>query len=323
MPKKTIKTPHDRFINGAFREKRVAKEFLQQYLPASVQKLIDWRSLHPSSTRYVSEDLSETQSDIVYQVKVAGKDAYILVAIEHQKNPERLMPLRIWRYLLEIMHTHAKTGPKVEKPLPLVLAMLVYNGKKAYPYTTNFWELIDAPQSLIADRLLNSIPLVDLSQIDDDELRSQKWAGLVQWLMKHVDNRHRLALIREWAYQLFEEIEGQQAFYYLDVCLSYVMETCSERERAAFFEVIGERLSKTMGERAMTIAEALKAEGVDIGLMRGRAEGIAEGKAEGKAELSKEIARKLLLKGASVADVQELTDLPVDEIEAIRRLVYH
>jgi hypothetical protein len=61
----------------------------------------------------------------------------------------------------------------------------------------------------------------------------------------------------------------------------------------------------------MTIAEELRAEGINIDLTKD------------KAERDREIAGKLLFKGASVADIHGLTDLPVDEIEALKKRLYH
>ena len=50
------------------------------------------------------------------------------------------------------------------------------------------------------------------------------------------------------------------------------------------------------------------------GVRQGRAEGLEEGRAEGRAETVLAIARKMKSKGSSVADIQELTGLSVEEI---------
>ena len=50
------------------------------------------------------------------------------------------------------------------------------------------------------------------------------------------------------------------------------------------------------------------------GVRQGRAEGREEGRAEGRAETVLAIARKMKSKGSSVADIQELTGISVEEI---------
>ena len=57
-----------------------------------------------------------------------------------------------------------------------------------------------------------------------------------------------------------------------------------------------------------------KLEGLEQGRAEGRAEGKAEGRAEGEHAMAVEIARKMKRKGASVAEIQELTGLSEDMI---------
>lgn len=48
-------------------------------------------------------------------------------------------------------------------------------------------------------------------------------------------------------------------------------------------------------------------------------EGITKGKAEGKHEKAVEIAKKLLAKGISAEEAAELTDLPINEVEQLKK----
>ena len=58
-------------------------------------------------------------------------------------------------------------------------------------------------------------------------------------------------------------------------------------------------------------------EGRALGLAEGKAEGKVEGKAEGKAERSRELALKLKTEGFSLEKISELTDLTLEEVEAL------
>jgi predicted transposase/invertase (TIGR01784 family) len=63
-------------------------------------------------------------------------------------------------------------------------------------------------------------------------------------------------------------------------------------------------------------AEGL-AQGKAEGLAQGKAEGLAQGKAEGKAETNVENARKMKAKGFALADISDITGLPIEEIETL------
>ena len=54
-------------------------------------------------------------------------------------------------------------------------------------------------------------------------------------------------------------------------------------------------------------------------ILEGKLEGRQEGRQEGKQEEKLIIARKLLLRGNSIADIVELTDLSVEEVERLAK----
>ena len=53
--------------------------------------------------------------------------------------------------------------------------------------------------------------------------------------------------------------------------------------------------------------------------MKGEMKGEMKGRQEGERNAKLEFARKLLLCGNSIADIMELTDLPVDELEQLAK----
>ena len=61
------------------------------------------------------------------------------------------------------------------------------------------------------------------------------------------------------------------------------------------------------------------AEGKAEGLAEGRAEGLAEGKAEGEAKARRETAAALLKMGLDAQAVSEATQLPLEEVLALRQ----
>jgi len=54
-----ITSPHDKFFKQVFTRGDTAKEFLLNYLPPAVVKLIDWDSLEYTKDSFIDEDLKE------------------------------------------------------------------------------------------------------------------------------------------------------------------------------------------------------------------------------------------------------------------------
>ncbi len=77
------------------------------------------------------------------------------------------------------------------------------------------------------------------------------------------------------------------------------------------------------GEAIMELMPAWKRwgyeEGIEEGLLKGKEQGVAEGKAEGMAEERAKVVRKMLAKGLGAAQVADMLDLSLDEVQQISK----
>lgn len=71
---KKIYCPHDRLFKSTLADLSLAKSFLQRHLPAELKSLIDFNSLELCKNTYVSNNLDETNSDILFKVTILGKN---------------------------------------------------------------------------------------------------------------------------------------------------------------------------------------------------------------------------------------------------------
>ncbi|HHX96223.1 MAG TPA: hypothetical protein GX687_02005, partial [Clostridia bacterium] len=69
------------------------------------------------------------------------------------------------------------------------------------------------------------------------------------------------------------------------------------------------------GERIMTLAEALRKEGMQKGMQKGRIEGKLEGSLNEKIKITK----RLIKKGFFCEEIVEITDFSLDEVQKIAR----
>jgi predicted transposase/invertase (TIGR01784 family) len=105
-------------------------------------------------------------TDILYAVTILEKTGYIYLLIEHQSNPEVLMPFRLQQYIFSIMTQHLKQ--KTTKVLPLVMPMVFYHGKEKYPYSTDIFQLFGDHSNLAQELFLKPFQLIDLTIIPDE-----------------------------------------------------------------------------------------------------------------------------------------------------------
>jgi predicted transposase/invertase (TIGR01784 family) len=196
-----IHNPHDKFFKTSMANLQIAKYFFQQHLPATIQTYLDFNTLELQPSLYIDKVLRSSASDILYKVNYlhATGSAYLCVLAEHQSSVDNLMPLRLWQYVLAVWNECLKKNKDVK--LPLVITLVFYNGKKKYDGPQDIRELIDAPQELMEQFLLNPFYLVDVHDIQDEDLRKQHWLGLMEFAFKHSREKEILNYI-----QLFLEL---------------------------------------------------------------------------------------------------------------------
>jgi len=107
--------------------------------------------------------------------------------------------------------------------LPLVFPLVLYHGKKRYPYSTDVRELVAAPSALIDTYFLKPFKLIDLTIIEDATLREYVWAGILQYVEKHIYARDFLPHLQA-ALHWFLTLEQQGATTLNENLLYYVSE---------------------------------------------------------------------------------------------------
>ncbi len=265
---------HDKVFKTALTDIRVARDFLEQHLPLNVQAAIDFNTLRITNESYITKKLAAFSSDIVYQIslKEKGQLAYIYILIEHQSSVDPLMPFRLWNYCALIWDKYLKQTQS--NMLPLIFPLVFYNGEAPYSGSRKIADLIQAPKELIESALFGAFHLVDTHEISDDELRQRKWGGIIQYVMKHINNRNSTRLV-ETIIELLQGIDGEVGadVYGGTLLLYWFKKAATCKDPKEFLEAVAEGLSTRMGGEVMSMArqwaEQHKQEGIKLGVQQG------------------------------------------------------
>jgi predicted transposase/invertase (TIGR01784 family) len=226
--------------------------------------------------------------------------------VEHKSSYQELTPFAVQRYIYAIMekYQHPKT-----KALPLVLPIVVYHGKKPYAGPTDVRDLIDAPRDWIDAYYAKPFHLIDLNLIEDEELRSHRWAGIYQLIQKHIRTRNALNLLKSIeASLIWFEKEGAASF--VEAVLHYTLEAGVKGSRNEFVTEARKILSPPIGDKMMSIADSLREEG----WLEGREEGFKEG-----IQLKEQnIAKKMFAQGYGAKDVASILGMSLVDIEKLQ-----
>ncbi len=110
----------------------------------------------------------------------------IYCQVEAQSKPEKLLPLRILNYNLELITWHWENK---KEEIPPIANLILYNGiKSPYPYKIKFLDLLN-DYKVAKELLLEGTTLIDLSIHKDEEIEKHKKTALMELLLKHSRQR--------------------------------------------------------------------------------------------------------------------------------------
>ncbi len=306
MAKKLVHK-HDELAKSFLTDIGVAKEFLEVHLVPDILKKCDLATLTIDSGSYIDTELRKRFSDIVYKLDLReGGFAYIYTLIEHQSSAEKLMPLRILKYQLEIIYKHIKEYGE-DEVLPIVVPLVFYNGEDSpYPYPTSINDLV-VDKELFSRIGLGTFKLIDLTITDDDEILKHKKVALLEMLLKHIRAKEFVQVIEQIMKALAVAHQDNLSKNLFESMLSYLTEAKEEIELKLLFEKIIEKFVEYK-EDIMTYAEHYTQKGMQQGMQQGMQ----------KAQY--EIAEELLKLGVEESIIAKAAHLTIKEIRRLKKL---
>ncbi len=296
---------------------------------------IDFGRLEQIKTTFIRRDYRHLESDIVFTAPLRGRGRsrrklVIYVLIEHQSEPDRLMPLRlvdsqsqIFRYQVrKWLQTHGSTRRVLLSP---VLPVVFYTGVRRWPEVGTLANLIArgdefrAVTPIVEHPLFLNLPELPPAQLEHD-------GGSLGWVLRLLQRRR--ARVREFE-DLLEHVvahleaigpaERQRWRDLLSYIGAMVYHERSESEHARLQEAIersieNEELRQEVSKMGKTMAEVLTE--------RGRSEGRTEAAVEARQQTLVRLLQKRFgdVPSDVVDTVQSTTD--VDQLdEWLDRLV--
>jgi predicted transposase YdaD len=291
-PSSKRRRPHDLVFRFVFSRVEHARGALRELVGEELAGRLQWSELRLVPGTYVEEALRDSMSDLVFSVRFRGSRhralAYLLW--DHQRQPDRLMPLRLFNYGGRAVHDYTESIDAIPGYVPTLIPILVYQGPGEWPGPYLLSDLStlpgEPPPPILADlRMIvhelrdDSLPPSELTELARTTLRLLRLAALGQLV---VANAERVA---RW-------LDGvHEAHGYGDhrALLEYIYAAGSDE---GMIEAIIEHTREDLKDTVMSIADKLEARGEARGRAEGEARGRAEGEARGRALLLRMLERR-------------------------------
>ncbi|MGH8558478.1 MAG: Rpn family recombination-promoting nuclease/putative transposase [Methylococcales bacterium] len=235
-----------------------------------------------------NQRMEDRRADLVARVTTADGETFIL-HIEIQNANEVRMPVRMLRYLTDILFAHPKFN---------VRQYLVYIGKKP----------LRMANGLNLARLDYGYEIIDMSKVDCKGLLSHDSPDA-------------------WVLAILCDFKGRTAHEMVHTILTQLVERLTDqpprlREYMSMLEILAANRNLEINiseEFEMLRIDFEKLPTYQMGMKKGLEKGIGKGIEIGAHEQTLAIAAKLLAEGADPAWIVSVTSLSMAEIEALKK----
>ncbi|QDK24184.1 Rpn family recombination-promoting nuclease/putative transposase [Leptospira weilii] len=296
-------------VRETFQDKKEAAIFFKNTLPPEVVKLLDLENLELSESSFISEELKQEQTDLLFQIPLkSGNKLNVYLLFEHKSYLENAIYIQLLGYLTEIYRNQQRN----EESLSVVIPFVFYHGEKEWKLGDRFLDqfvLTSQEAEILKDFIPDfRIDLFDLKGIElKEKLESitfQVTLGVVQKIregdlefISHLPGLFSLLLGIE---------EESKRVAILRKLLLYIY-WVRDLKPSELKGVLQRSKLEQYEELTVTTAERLISEGIQQGIEKG----VQQGKIEGKIET----ARNMLSEDIQLNVVLRITGLSEQDLK--------
>jgi len=199
---------------------------------------------------------------------------------------------------------------KDKNKLPLIVPLILYTGVKQYDAPKNLWQLFTVPE-LAKDLMCNDYKVIDLQAMSDEEIKKKKHLGMMEYFLKHIQQRDMLKLWEEFLKDFQEMIvlDKESGYIYIKTFLWYTDTKVSEDRQQELNDLIVRNL-----EGGEDIMRSIAQKYIDEGLQQGAQQGIEKG----ATKKALEIAINMIKQNFDFKIIAQVTGLSNDQIQKIK-----
>jgi predicted transposase YdaD len=168
-------SPHDALFYKTFSKPEHAAAELMRVLPSALAARIEWETLIPLSIKFVDAKLSGRYADVLYSVRIDGRETLIYFLLEHKSESDTWTPLQLLEYKTRIWRAYVEDpNNKGKSHLPVIIPVVVHHSERGWTGALRFRELFDVAHEsaeLLSQFMLDfGILLDDISKVSGEVL---------------------------------------------------------------------------------------------------------------------------------------------------------
>jgi len=307
-PKKSQPKIYDSGYKKLFSNRTIFQQLIETFIAEAWVKDLDFSQCETLDKSFITDHYKETESDLIYKLKLRRKTIYIYVLLEFQSKVDRFMVLRVLFYILSFYMDYTANYKRIKK-LPAIFPIVLYNGSRKWSAPTRISDLIEAEPSLGAYAIDFQYLLLNEKAYNKERLLTIR--NIVSTLFL-AEGHYDIALLEQELLNLYEREADKQA---VSLFLNWF------RQLALYGKVSPEDYEKldyvyrTKEEVQTMLVATLEQEREKV-YQQGKEAGVAEGQRQTllrfvhwRFQTTDAEQAKLAQQLAQINDVQQLTEL--------------
>lgn len=300
---------HDRGYRKLFANREIFRQLVTSFVHEPWVKDLDFSTCVLVKDSFVSEQYKGTFGDLIYKMKLRGRDLYVVILLEFKATPYRFVALQILGYIVDF-YRHLIDSQKPLKKLPPVFPIMLYRGEKRWQAPVNLSSLVEGNNLLGRYALsFEYFPILENAFSREVLLKIKNIVSTLFLAEVHYDFDLLLRELRA----LFQKSRDKKA---VSLLLNWFAQLARHgRIDESDYQAL-ERVYDDPKEVNMLI-NAIKKEKKQI-YDRGKKEGREEGKKDGKALQRLEFAKLMLANGEPLEKIKLYTGLTAEVLKKLK-----
>jgi predicted transposase/invertase (TIGR01784 family) len=267
---------------------------------------------------FILQEFEEKEADLVYRVKLDGKEVVFYILLELQSSVDHQMPYRLLLYMLAIWKTllkdAGKEGERKDFRLPAIVPCVLYNGKDNWTVCRSFKETLEASE-LFGDNVLDfKYILFDVKRYDENRLLElTNLIGTVFFIEQKPEYEALVKRLDQAMVKLSKLEQEEQALFF--TWFKNIIIRGMPTEKAEGLKKAIEQ-SREGTDMVYAIEEAIRKE-----FQRQWEDGLEKGIAKGIEKGIETTARNFLSMGMTVEQVVQGTGLSYERVQELKALL--
>ena len=258
---------------------------------------------------------SRRATDLLFRIRIDGRDAFLYIVLEHQSTVDRWMA---WRQMRSVVLIWDKGDDPKRTKLPFILPIVVSQASQRWSAPTDVKDLVDLPDVPELEGKVPSLSylLLDLRAMSDGQILAFAATAslrLFLLILRNIHNPKLKDLLQEWHEVVGQILDEPNGLRLIELLLTYMAKAVPDMTQDTL---------RQFGQMAGLDPEIVEGSLAWKWLQEGREEGVARVMRQFQRRLGRELAAKecallrdrLNTAGDEVADI--VLDFTREELEA-------